>query len=179
MASSDESTKAILAFATAILFFKMVITLAKQGAAAPRPPEDKALGAAADDELQRLTESDDEDATDREAQQPARSRDDADRPKTRRQRRRFNKKERWRRIVMNDLENIPIGLIILWVNLICDANGVVTSVCTILFVFCRIMHTVLYAYSLQPWRSVAYTTGIIAIVAASINLIIGALNGNS
>ena len=150
----------------------MVITLAKQGAAATRPPEDKGLNLTADAEMQRLTPSDNDD--DEAESQRLRQNNGG-----RYHRKGFNKKERWRRIVMNDLENIPLGLIILWVNPMCDANGVVTSLCAIIFVICRILHTILYAYSLQPFRSISFTIGLLSIFVASINLIIGSLNGRA
>ena len=154
----------------------MVITLAKQGAAATRPPEDKGLSGAADEEMQRLTSSDEDDG-DVESQRPNGAGGGGRAGRRKRHKMKFNKKERWRRIVMNDLENIPIGLIILWVNPLCEANGIVTSICAIVFVTCRILHTILYAYSLQPFRSIAFTIGVLSIFAASINLIIGSLNG--
>ena len=157
----------------------MVITLAKQGAAATRPPEDKGLSGAADEEMQRLTSSDEDDG-DAESQRPNGHNNGSGRAgRRKRHKMKFNKRERWRRIVMNDLENIPIGLIILWVNPLCEANGIVTSICAISFVVCRILHTILYAYSLQPFRSIAFTIGVLSIFAASINLIIGSLNGKS
>ena len=76
---------------------------------------------------------------------------------------------------MNDLENIPLGLIILWVNVICDGNAYVTSICSMIFATSRIAHTILYAYSIQPFRSIAFTVGTLSIFVASINLIIGSV----
>ena len=156
----------------------MVITLAKQGAVIARPPEDKGLSGGADEEMQRLTSS--EDDGDAESQQPRGSGGRAGGGRGGggggRRKRRFDSKERWKRIVMNDLENIPMGLIILWVNPLCDANGIVTSICAIIFAVCRIAHTIFYLYSLQPFRSIAYFIGVLSIFAAGINLIIGSLN---
>merc|ERR1712083_10318 len=85
----------------------------------------------------------------------------------------FNQSERWRRIVMNDLENIPLGLIILWASPICNTNTAVTAICSVMFMMARVAHTLLYAYSIQPFRSIAFGIASTSILAAAINLVIG------
>eukprot|EP00483_Globobulimina_turgida_P000954 UN00956 len=166
MAFSNEGTKKFVAFCTVILFLQVVASLTKKGTGDRRPPEDKIISG--DDELQPLTSSDDEE-NDEESQQARQS-------NNRRSYKRFTQRERWRRIAMNDLENIPLGLIIIWVNIICESNAYVTSICAVLFTASRVSYTLFYVYSLQPFRSIAYTIGALSIFTVAINLLIGSLN---
>ncbi|KAI8891543.1 hypothetical protein BC833DRAFT_613713 [Globomyces pollinis-pini] len=80
---------------------------------------------------------------------------------------------RWKRIVANDLENIPFGLIIFLLAFITQSNEIVNTVCVILFTVGRVGHTLAYAYSLQPYRSVFWAIGVLSVLAASINSIVG------
>eukprot|EP01084_Bolivina_argentea_P055122 101074_1 len=162
MAFSNEEAKIFLAFTTIILFIKVIITLGKKGANETRPPEDKTM-AIQDEELQRLTSSEDDEDDDNNGNTRLQMQS------TLKVKRRFTKKQRWKRIAMNDLENIPLGLIILWVNIICNSNPYVTATCSVIFTVSRLFHTILYAYSIQPFRSIAFTIGSFAIFAAGIN----------
>ena len=57
---------------------------------------------------------------------------------------------RWARIVSNDMENIPLGLIAAWGSLLCCANPQAHVVLILLFTLARIGHTVCYAKALIP-----------------------------
>lgn len=71
------------------------------------------------------------------------------------------------RIVMNDLENIPLGLIVAWMGVLCcrgggdDARRTVHSVA--LWAFCagRFVHSYAYVYALQPLRAIGFTVGLL------------------
>jgi glutathione S-transferase len=56
----------------------------------------------------------------------------------------------WERIVRNDMENIFMGLIVTWGSLFSAANALAHSVCVVIFTVSRILHTLSYAYELQP-----------------------------
>ena len=138
------------------------MTLAKQGAAQERPPEDM-------EELfnqNGVQNSEVSGLKDAEAQkQPLR-------PSSKEK---FDSNERWRRIVNNDMENIPLGLIILWAQVIVNANSVTTSITAALFVTARISHTICYYYSFQPYRSIAFFVGLLAIFCAAFNMLAATL----
>jgi len=156
-----EADTLILALCTLALYFKVVVTLAKQGAAQERPPEDM-------EELfvqNGVQNSEVSGLKDAEAQQPLKkpAKD------------KFDSNERWRRIVNNDMENIPIGLIILWAQVIVNANHATTSVVAVLFTVARICHTVCYYYSFQPYRSIAFFVGLLAIFTAAFNMLAATL----
>jgi uncharacterized membrane protein YecN with MAPEG domain len=80
---------------------------------------------------------------------------------------------RWARIVSNDLENIPIGLIISWATLFSAYSPFLHSMMMILFVISRSFHTYFYAYKLQPHRTFAWAGAVVAVLVMSINGIIG------
>lgn len=67
----------------------------------------------------------------------------------------------------NDLENIPIFLILslVYVILNCWDKGSIIYFST--FTFARIMHTVFYIRGMQPWRSVAYGVGLLMTFSVS------------
>eukprot|EP01084_Bolivina_argentea_P067210 122448_1 len=68
----------------------------------------------------------------------------------------FSDEDRWRRIVQNDMENIPITLILMWIAVIVDGNNEVNVTLAAVFLFGRIMHSLCYIYQLMPWRSIGW-----------------------
>ena len=90
----------------------------------------------------------------------------------------FTEEERWKRIVQNDLENIPITITLMWVAYICGGDNVTNIVLASLFTLGRIMHTICYIYSLMPWRSFAWLFGIIGSVGFMINAVYGVYADN-
>ncbi|KAF0696888.1 Aste57867_12387 [Aphanomyces stellatus] len=70
---------------------------------------------------------------------------------------------RWNRITMNDLENIPLGLIVAWAAVACGGDATTVAVATIVFTIARIGHTVAYARALSQARGLAYIVGSVAI----------------
>merc|ERR1719295_2059612 len=159
-----QSDTIILALCTLALYFKVVVTLAKQGAAQQRPPEDM------EELFNQQQPSEVSGLKDSEAQKPARKNKFWKNKEAK-----FDSNERWRRIVNNDMENIPLGLIILWAQVIVNANSATTSVVTILFTAARITHTVCYYYSIQPYRSIAFFVGLLSIFCAAFNMLAATL----
>lgn len=73
-----------------------------------------------------------------------------------------DKEQRFRKIVSNDLENIPMGLIVLWAAAGSAYNtGTQTTVlvCAVLFTAARFAFTYSYMHALQPWRTLAWALG--------------------
>lgn len=67
---------------------------------------------------------------------------------------------RWERLVRNDLENIPIGLLSAWAAVNSGGNPVVNSAAIVIFTVGRIAHTFAYANGLQPHRAYAWMAGV-------------------
>ena len=144
---------------TALLFFKIWFTLLKQslGGAGGRlvGPEDTGKGfkCRPGDVEQANTESDE--------QTPI-----------------FTAGYRWNRILINDLENIPIALIVFWASVIVSGkewNQYITTISMGLFMFFRSTHTISYANSLQPYRSLSYLFSKICTAVAAVNLVVSVL----
>lgn len=82
---------------------------------------------------------------------------------------------RWQRIVHNDMENIFMGLIVTWGSLFSAANASVHCASFVVFTLSRIMHTLAYAYELQPHRGIAWFVAVIAMLVIAVNGVIGVL----
>jgi len=154
----DKTALQATAVSTAALVFKMLLTLSKHGhtriLAGCRPPEDVSLFPKAGKQDfvgdAKMSESDS--------------------PKTKLAK--MNEK-RWTRIVLNDLENVPFGMIVSWGALLCNGNPTVHTYGTLLFAVSRILHTVFYAGEIQPHRAVAWFGAVVAMFGMSINALWG------
>ena len=83
--------------------------------------------------------------------------------------------ERWTRIVANDLESIPLALIVAWAAVICRAPAIIHDVLIITYVLSRIGHTYCYAYGIQPGRSISWFAAKLCEGCLLINGLYGAL----
>jgi uncharacterized membrane protein YecN with MAPEG domain len=82
-----------------------------------------------------------------------------------------NRVNRWLRICNNDVANIPIGLFVLFLAAIySDLPSELLVTLAWVFVVARIAHTVAYALAIQPWRTVAYSTGATSMIVAALSL---------
>lgn len=136
-----------------VLFIKIFITIWIQGerafAAGTRPPEDTSLMAGQPKQSYGLLL---EDGGQAEAMLMARDVD-----------------IRWRRMVQNDLESIPIGLVVILSSVLAGANKDVNEISMAVFAVMRILHTFAYAYEKQPARSIAWTLAQIAVLVSGLN----------
>ncbi|KAJ3203425.1 hypothetical protein HDU67_010206 [Dinochytrium kinnereticum] len=133
--------------ATALIVLKFVITISIQGgtrfAAGTRPPEDSAF--------EVFTEKLSKGAV--QSYGLATGKEDDKLKKAR------MIEIRWQRIVLNDLENIPLGLIVAWATLLSPSSPMFHTMFVSLFALARITHTVVYAAQMQPHRAVAWALG--------------------
>ena len=134
-----------IALSSLILFLKHIVTIGVQGKmkanAGMRPPEDTSLG------LSTLQQNYDNS----QATNEARIQD-----------------IRWKQIVLNDLENIPFALITFIISYLATVDKTLTTTLISIFTAARVCHTISYAYSLQPWRSIFFFVGIIPVFVATI-----------
>ncbi|KAJ3271115.1 hypothetical protein HDV01_007052 [Terramyces sp. JEL0728] len=70
------------------------------------------------------------------------------------------KEKRWTRIVQNDVESIPISLLIFILALFAG-NSVLNVICYFGYTFSRLMHTYAFANGLQPHRSIFWFGGLL------------------
>jgi len=72
----------------------------------------------------------------------------------------------------NDLENIPIFLIIAWIYVYAGLSARAFVIYCVVFMIARIIHTICYLNAIQPWRTVAFTVGALTMLAMMIQLFI-------
>ncbi|TMW68925.1 hypothetical protein Poli38472_001081 [Pythium oligandrum] len=76
---------------------------------------------------------------------------------------------RWKRIVQNDLENIPIGLAVFLGSVLVGGHETTNVVLMSAFTAARISHTFAYANQMQPHRAILWTTGQLCVLASGLN----------
>lgn len=81
--------------------------------------------------------------------------------------------DRWTRVSQNDIENVLLGLIVIWATAVLPSNGVAFVVCTVIFCVARLSHTVLYVLKISYGRSIAWLVGHLAIIALMIVGLVG------
>jgi glutathione S-transferase len=72
----------------------------------------------------------------------------------------------------NDLENIPIFLILSWIYVAAGLSSTAFVIYCVVFTIARVAHTVCYLNSIQPMRTIAYTVGALATLALMVHLFI-------
>jgi uncharacterized MAPEG superfamily protein len=72
----------------------------------------------------------------------------------------------------NDLENIPIFLILAWIYVYAGLSGGAFAFYCILFMAARIAHTICYLNAIQPGRTIAFTVGAFTMLALMIHLLV-------
>jgi uncharacterized MAPEG superfamily protein len=80
--------------------------------------------------------------------------------------------ERAARAWRNDLENIPIFLILAAIYVMAGLSRGPFEIYCVVFIVMRILHTYSYLNSIQPWRTVAFTVGALAMFALVVNLLV-------
>eukprot|EP01126_Amoeba_proteus_P004011 TRINITY_DN1136_c0_g1_i1.p2 TRINITY_DN1136_c0_g1~~TRINITY_DN1136_c0_g1_i1.p2 ORF type:complete len:179 (+),score=30.57 TRINITY_DN1136_c0_g1_i1:72-539(+) len=78
---------------------------------------------------------------------------------------------RWGRIVANDLESLPFGILFGWVNVFYGSNKDLACWLWIAYTVARVLHTVVYAYGLQPHRALFWTVGVLSLLGMIGNLL--------
>eukprot|EP01098_Paradermamoeba_levis_P008581 TRINITY_DN3555_c0_g1_i3.p1 TRINITY_DN3555_c0_g1~~TRINITY_DN3555_c0_g1_i3.p1 ORF type:complete len:187 (-),score=61.69 TRINITY_DN3555_c0_g1_i3:27-515(-) len=146
--------------ATVALFFKFLFTALAQGSkrfnSGTRPPEDNKLSLAKG-KPQHYGLDNNKDAADARTKKA------------------IITDIRWQRIVLNDLENIPLGLIVAWGALFSASSPFLHGVLVIVFAISRTLHTVSYANELQPHRAIAWAGAVLSVIGLAVNGLVGVL----
>lgn len=145
---------------SAILFAKFIIATGIQATktfdAGGRPPEDKNLALAKGKREQNYglmgNENDEELKKAREVE------------------------IRWRSVVQNDLESLPIGLIVFGASALANGSAGVHTGAMIVYTAVRCFHTYAYAHALFPHRSICWLVGVLAMTTGVVNALYGAFS---
>src|SRR6266851_6962769 len=73
----------------------------------------------------------------------------------------------------NDLENIPLFLILGWIYVAAGLSSSKFLAYCAIFVVARIAHTICYINSIQPVRTISYTAGALVSLVLMVHLFIG------
>lgn len=76
---------------------------------------------------------------------------------------------RWRRIIQNDLESIPIGMGVILGSVLAGGDEMLNCFAMTVFTMARIGHTYSYVKRLQPARSVMWIIGQTAVLLSGVN----------
>ena len=79
--------------------------------------------------------------------------------------------ERVRRVHQNDVENIPVFLAVGLLFALAGGYPTVASWVFVIFTAARLLHSVFYLAALQPWRSLIYAVGSVALAIMPVLLI--------
>jgi glutathione S-transferase len=79
--------------------------------------------------------------------------------------------ERVRRAHQNDIENIPIFLAVGFLFAVSGGYPTVARWAFVVFTVSRFLHTACYLAGLQPWRSLIFAVGSVALVIMAVLLI--------
>jgi glutathione S-transferase len=72
----------------------------------------------------------------------------------------------------NDLENIPIFMILAWIYVYAGLAAYAFVIYCIIFMIARVIHTICYLNAIQPGRTIAFTVGALAMLAMIIHLFV-------
>ena len=81
---------------------------------------------------------------------------------------------RWRRLVLNDLESIPLALIIFIAGILAEANEIVLSALMVTYTIARIGHSIAFAHALQPHRAIFWFIGVFCIIGGAVTAVLAA-----
>jgi glutathione S-transferase len=152
----------VWAVCTSVLYIKFLAVIHTQGmktfAAGGRPPEDAKLSIAKNfkgvTQNYGLAQPDEEDVKLTQAKLV---------------------EQRWRRIVANDVESIPLGLLVFAAGVLTDANEAALVTAMIAFTMMRCLHSYAYAREKQPHRVIAWAAGHLAVMLGVVNVIVSAV----
>ena len=74
---------------------------------------------------------------------------------------------------LNDLENIPIFLILCGIYVAAGLSTTAFAIYCLVFMAARIAHTIFYLNSIQPMRTISFTVGAVVSITLMIHLLIG------
>ena len=80
--------------------------------------------------------------------------------------------QRANRAWRNDLENIPIFLILAGIYVAAGLSATAFVIYCVLFMIVRIAHTICYLNAIQPWRTIMFTVGALTMLVMMIQLLV-------
>ncbi|KAJ0400174.1 hypothetical protein ATCC90586_000781 [Pythium insidiosum] len=82
---------------------------------------------------------------------------------------------RWRRIIQNDLESMPMALAVFLISTLADARADIQCATITVYTIARCLHTISFVHQLAVARMLSWIVGVLAIIVAGCNGIVRAL----
>ena len=82
---------------------------------------------------------------------------------------------RWKRIIQNDLESMPMAFIVFWSAISVGVSTCITMTLLLIYTIARVGHTIVYAQGLARTRMVCWVIGTICIVISAATIVEAAL----
>lgn len=82
---------------------------------------------------------------------------------------------RWKRIIQNDLESMPLAFVVFWSAIVVGVNPVVTKTLLMAYTTARVGHTAVYSLVMPRARMACWMAGSFCIVATALNTVAAAL----
>ncbi|RLN92714.1 hypothetical protein BBJ28_00012171 [Nothophytophthora sp. Chile5] len=83
--------------------------------------------------------------------------------------------QRWKRIIQNDLESMPLAFVVFWGAISAGVNPELTKGLLVAYTGARFSHTVSYARGMPRARMACWMAGTFCIVTAAVNTVMAAL----
>uniref|UniRef100_M4B7E6 Microsomal glutathione S-transferase 1 n=1 Tax=Hyaloperonospora arabidopsidis (strain Emoy2) TaxID=559515 RepID=M4B7E6_HYAAE len=78
---------------------------------------------------------------------------------------------RWKRIVQNDLESLPLALIVFWSAIAVGVASSVIKLLLLIYTTARVSHTAVYSMALPRARMACWMTGTLCVVATALYVV--------
>lgn len=82
---------------------------------------------------------------------------------------------RWKRIIQNDLESMPMAYVVFWSAICVGVNADITRALLLVYSIARIGHTIVYAQGLARARLFFWVVGTLCIVTGAVAIVVAAL----
>ncbi|KAG1696380.1 hypothetical protein DVH05_018510 [Phytophthora capsici] len=82
---------------------------------------------------------------------------------------------RWKRIIQNDLESMPLAFVVFWSAITVGVNPAITKSLLLTYTTARVGHTAVYSLIMPRARMALWMAGSFCIVAAAVNAVMVAL----
>ncbi|GMF11079.1 unnamed protein product [Phytophthora lilii] len=79
---------------------------------------------------------------------------------------------RWKRIIQNDLESMPMAYVVFWSAICVGVNGGLTKFLLVVYTVARVGHTIVYAQGLAHARMACWMAGMACIVVSAVAIVL-------
>jgi glutathione S-transferase len=80
--------------------------------------------------------------------------------------------QRWKRIIQNDLESMPMAFVVFWGAIAAKTNPAVTSGLLVAYTAARLSHTLTFAKGMPRARMLSWMGGSLCILAAGVSAVV-------